>query len=229
MPTARAVPSPRSAHGCSEAASETRKRGRRVAIADPFDVTMRLCRGGLPEVDKRALRAELRSTRAAFPARSLPVQPAFLARLTPGQAIATYTPIRGEPDPAPFAVAALAAGCTLTLPHVVDRATPLRFLAWSGEDLTPGPFGLANPHPHWAEVVPDIVLTPLVGFDRQGNRVGQGAGHYDRAFSACPNAWRVGLAWSVQDVAVLEPDPWDIPLHAIATEKEWIVPMRNRP
>lgn len=174
-------------------------------------------------MNKPALRASLRAIRDAFHPQPLPVPPSFRDRLIPGRIVATYAPAAGEPDPAPFAHAAIAAGCTLALPHVVDRATPLRFLAWSGEDLTPGPFGLANPHPHWAEVAPDIVLTPLVGFDRQGNRLGQGAGHYDRAFAAHPAAWRIGVAWSVQEVAALAPDPWDMPLHAIATEKEWIV------
>ena len=172
--------------------------------------------------DKRPLRAALRATRDAFRPQPIPVAPAFLARLAPGRIIATYAFMRGEPDPAPLAQAAAAAGCTLALPHVVDRATPLRFLAWEDAALAPGPFGLRNPHPHWAEVAPDIVLTPLVGFDRRGNRIGQGAGHYDRAFAAYPAAWRIGIGWSVQEVPTLEPDPWDVPLHAIATEKEWI-------
>lgn len=171
---------------------------------------------------KRALRARLRADRDAVPPQVLPVPAAFLARLSPGLVVATYVPMHGEADPAPLAEAAVAAGCTLALPHVVDRATPLRFLAWGAEDLAPGPFGLRNPHPHWAEVAPDVILTPLVGFDRRGNRVGQGAGHYDRAFAAHPAAWRVGVAWSVQEVDALGPDPWDVPLHAIATEKEWI-------
>ena len=74
-----------------------------------------------------------------------------------------------------------------------------------------------------AELTPDIVLTPLVGFDRRGTRLGQGAGHYDRAFAAHPAAWRVGIAWSVQEVDALPADAWDVPLHAIATEREWIV------
>ena len=60
--------------------------------------------------------------------------------------------------------------------------------------------------------------------DRRGNRLGQGAGQYDRAFAAHPAAWRIGVAWSVQQVDALAPDPWDVPLHAIVTESEWIVP-----
>jgi 5-formyltetrahydrofolate cyclo-ligase len=133
--------------------------------------------------------------------------------------------VGGEADPAPLVRAAADAGCALALPHVVDRATPLRFLAWDVEvALAEGPFGLRQPAAHAAERTPDIILTPLLAFDRAGNRLGQGAGHYDRAFAAHPGAWRVGVAWAVQRVGSLAPDPWDVPLHAIATDQDWIVP-----
>jgi 5-formyltetrahydrofolate cyclo-ligase len=175
--------------------------------------------------DKQALRTALRAARAAAPRAPVVVPRAFLDRLAPGMIVATYVPIGGEADPAPLARAALAAGARLALPHVVDRATPLRFLAWAEEiALAEGPFGLRQPAPHHDEIAPAVILTPLVGFDRRGNRVGQGAGHYDRAFAAHPDAWRVGVALAGQETAPLTPDPWDMPLHAIATEKEWIVP-----
>ena len=174
---------------------------------------------------KRARRRQLRATRAAM-AGTPPFAPppAFLQRLRPCM-IATYRPIGGEVDPALFDAAAVAAGARLALPLVVDRPTPLRFLlVQPGEPLADGPFGLLNPPAHWPQVRPDLILTPLIGFDRRGNRLGQGAGHYDRAFAEYPDAWRVGLAWSVQEVEALQPDPWDVPLHAIVTEKEWIEP-----
>ena len=115
------------------------------------------------------------------------------------------------------------AGCALALPHVTSRAAPIRFLSWETEaELALGPFGLRQPAESATELRPDIILTPLVGFDRALNRLGQGAGHYDRAFAAFPEAWRVGIAWSVQQVPMLPLDPWDAPLHAIATEQEWL-------
>jgi len=139
--------------------------------------------------------------------------------------VASYVPVGGEADPNPLQSAATAAGCRLVLPHVVDKPTPLRFLAWHVEmALAAGPFGLRQPAEDAQMAIPDIILTPLVGFDRRGHRLGQGAGHYDRAFAALPRAWRIGVAWSVQEVDELPSDPWDVPLHAIATEKEWITP-----
>ncbi len=110
-------------------------------------------------------------------------------------------------------------GCRLALPHVTDRATPIRFLLWNpGDPLVPGPFGLSQPeNPH--EVAHDVILTPLIGFDARLNRLGQGAAHYDRAFARYPDAWRVGVAWSVQQVPAIPTDIWDVPLHAVITEE----------
>lgn len=177
-------------------------------------------------MDKRAERARLRAARDGFDRlRSVPVYPALAERLRPGLVVASYVPIGSEADPAPLARAALEAGCIVALPHVVDRATPIRFLAWATDlPLDAGPFGLSQPAASAPELAPDMILTPLLGFDRRGNRIGQGAGHYDRAFALHPAAWRVGVAWSVQEVEAIAPDPWDVPLHAIATEREWITP-----
>lgn len=177
---------------------------------------------------KKALRAALRARRDAFAAGAdvaIPVDPAFRALLAPGMIVASYVPVGGEADPAPLERVAIARGCRLALPQVIDRATPLRFaLHDPGALLIPGPFGGLRQPPECApEAAPDVVLTPLVGFDRALNRIGQGAGHYDRAFAAFPDARRIGIAWSVQEIDIIQPDPWDVPLHAIATEREWIV------
>ncbi|KQU62349.1 5-formyltetrahydrofolate cyclo-ligase [Sphingomonas sp. Leaf339] len=172
---------------------------------------------------KRALRARLRAIRDAAPPASMVVPDAFAARLSPGLIVASYIAMGGEADPAPLDRVAADAGCRLALPHVVDRPTPIRFLD-ARRALVDGPFGLRQPDAGAAELAPDIILTPLVGFDRRGNRLGQGAGHYDRAFAAYPAAWRIGIAHAAQEVPSLTPDPWDVPLHAILTEQEWIVP-----
>ncbi|MDB5738517.1 MAG: 5-formyltetrahydrofolate cyclo-ligase, partial [Sphingomonas bacterium] len=57
-----------------------------------------------------------------------------------------------------------------------------------------------------------------------GNRLGQGGGYYDRWFEGHPDAMRVGIAWSVQELPAVPRDVWDMPLHAVATEKEWMCP-----
>ena len=144
---------------------------------------------------------------------------AFVERLAFGTVVASYMPIGSEADPAMLAAAAAERGCRLALPYVVDRASPIRFIAWHGEEaLTDGPFGLRQPE-SGEEVAPDVILTPLIGFDARLNRLGQGAAHYDRAFARYPDAWRVGVAWSVQQVPAIPTDIWDVPLQAVITEE----------
>jgi len=179
-----------------------------------------------PAIDKLALRARIRATRDAFHAAASPAltPPApFLALLKPGLTVTAYIPVGSETDPAPLTRAALAAGCRIALPHVTTRAAPMRFLAWDpAENLHPGPFGLSQPHAESPVLVPDIILTPLLAFDAKLDRLGQGAGYYDRAFAQFPDALRIGVAWSVQQVNTLPTDAWDMPLHAIITECGWI-------
>ncbi len=101
----------------------------------------------------------------------------------------------------------------------------MRFLVWRpGEPLEAGPAGLLQPAADGEMVEPDVMLLPLIGFDRGLHRLGQGAGYYDRACAGLPDARRIGLGWNVQEWAALPCDPWDVPLHAVATQREWIEP-----
>ena len=139
------------------------------------------------------------------------------------KSVATYLPIGSEMDTAPIIAELQKTGTQIALPHVISRSSPLRFLAWApGTQLAAGPFGLRQPREDAQELTPDVILTPLLGFDRSGNRIGYGAGHYDRAFAAHPNARRIGIAWSFQEIEHVPADAWDIPLHAVATERELI-------
>lgn len=173
--------------------------------------------------EKRVIRARMRAERNEFAMASDAVispPPALLERLTLGTVVASYIPVGSEADPTALAATARAAGCTLALPYVESREAEMRFLAWTESDpLAPGPFGLRQPAPSAVELTPDIILTPLVAFDDSLNRLGQGAGHYDRAFARCPDAWRVGVAWAMQQLLALDIEEWDVPLHAVVTEK----------
>lgn len=177
-------------------------------------------------IDKKALRARIRAERDRFFASARPAitpPPCFLALLTSGLTVTSYVPIGSEADPSPLARAAVEAGCSIALPHVTTRSAPMRFLAWDTEAaLQAGPYGLHQPASEASALVPDIILTPLLAFDAKLDRLGQGAGYYDRAFAQFPHARRIGVAWSVQQVDTLPTDPWDMPLHAIITETGWI-------
>jgi len=178
------------------------------------------------KIDKPALRAHIRATRDAFVAGNPPplaVPAAFRECLSHGLTVTSYVPMGSEADPSPLARAASDAGCVLALPHITVRSQPMRFLAWETEAaLEAGPFGLTQPAADAIELRPDIILTPMLAFDAKLDRLGQGAGYYDGAFARLPDAWRVGVAWSVQQVDDLPVEPWDMPLHAVVTEQGWI-------
>ena len=183
--------------------------------------------------DKARLRAELRARRDAFVAGLDSAERAFAFRTPPtplraliGQArcVAGYRPAGSEADPSALLAWAAEQGKTVALPYVERRSVPMRFLRWApGEPLKPGPFGLEQPDIARAdEVAPDLFLAPLLGFDRRLHRLGQGAGFYDRAFARYPDAVKIGVAWTVQELDWTPDDPWDVPLDAVLTEREWI-------
>lgn len=172
--------------------------------------------------EKRTLRARMRSLRDEFAMTIggvIEASPALIERFAPGAIVSSYIPVGSEADPSAIAFAAAERGCTIVLPHVTSRESTIRFHVWKpGEPLIAGPLGLQQPSTDGAEAEPHIVLTPLLAFDSALNRLGQGAGHYDRVFERLPDAWRIGVAWSVQQVEALVIDPWDVPLHGLVTE-----------
>jgi 5-formyltetrahydrofolate cyclo-ligase len=147
----------------------------------------------------------------------------LMALLGPGKILAGYIAKDSEADPSSILSEAHRMGCEIALPHVTGRSAPMRFLRWTpGNPLIPGPFGLEQPPSDAKTCNPDVALVPLVAFDGRLMRLGQGAGHYDRALSILGNTTAVGLAWSVQMAPALIIDPWDIPLDAVLTEQSWI-------
>jgi 5-formyltetrahydrofolate cyclo-ligase len=147
----------------------------------------------------------------------------LLAFLTPGTTLAGYIAKDSEADPSSILRAAHQLGCEICLPHVTSRSAPMQFLRWTpGDALVPGPFGLLQPPDTSNPCQPDVALVPLVAFDGRLMRLGQGAGHYDRALSILDGTVAVGLAWSIQMAPALLTDPWDVPLDAVLTEKSWI-------
>jgi 5-formyltetrahydrofolate cyclo-ligase len=189
-----------------------------------------------PEVsdDKQTLRTIARQRRQNFVATIDPlahrlafkVIPSPLARLLEGRdRVALYLAKDEEAPAQRLAAALITAGKTLCLPRVIDRLGSMDFQRWQPDDqLFPGPFGTSHPEPGGGAVAPDAIIAPLLGFDREMNRLGQGGGYYDRAFARHPDALRIGLAWSIQEHDSLPADPWDLPLDAVLTEIAFIAP-----
>ncbi|CAN5316956.1 5-formyltetrahydrofolate cyclo-ligase [soil metagenome] len=182
--------------------------------------------------DKDLLRSIARQRRQSFVASldSLAHRLAFKAVPSPltrlvadARTVALYVPLDEEAPVLRLAAPLEAMGKSLCLPRVIDRLGGMEFHRWAKDDqLYPGPFGTSHPEPGGGSVAPDAIIAPLLGFDRAMNRLGQGGGYYDRAFARYPDARRIGIAWSVQEHDSLPADVWDMPLHAIVTEIEFI-------
>ena len=110
----------------------------------------------------------------------------------------------------------------LALPVVVERDRHLDFRAWSpGDDLEAGDHGTWHPYPSAPLVVPDVVLVPLLAFDRAGWRLGYGGGYYDRTLQGLRRAapvTTIGIGFAAQEVMTVPHDGHDQRLDWIATE-----------
>ena len=139
----------------------------------------------------------------------------------PGDVVSAYWPIRSEIDPRPLLFALHEAGCRMALPAIVDGALEFRELTRTGE-LEPAGFGTSAPRAGAPVLDPAIVLAPLAAFDAAGNRVGYGAGHYDRALATMRERGLhplvVGLAHAAQEVGAVPAEPHDVPLDGVLCE-----------
>ncbi len=133
---------------------------------------------------------------------------------------AGYFPVHDELDPVPFLEALHAQGLRTALP-VVKPGPDLVFREWSpGAPLERGKFGVKHPGDEHPELMPDIVLVPLLAFDRKGNRLGYGAGYYDAALRRMRRRGLVaaiGIAFDEQEFPEIPQEPQDEPLDAILT------------
>ena len=168
---------------------------------------------------REALSDEQRAAAAeAMAERKLPFE------IAPGMIVSGYSPIRSEIDPVPLMRKLASQGARLALPAVMARGKSLAFRAWSPEDrLMLGALGIPEPSPAAAEVIPDIMLVPLAAFDRQGHRIGYGAGHYDFTLAHLRKAkviTAIGTAFSVQEIKAVPALPHDVALDYVLTEKK---------
>ena len=104
----------------------------------------------------------------------------FPVPIKPGIVVSGFMPLKTEINPLPLMKTLADAGATLALPKIARRGQPLIMRAWPwGAPLDTGQWGIREPKADSPEVEPDILLVPLLAFDRSGQRIGYGAGYYD--------------------------------------------------
>ena len=132
--------------------------------------------------------------------------------------VSVYLPIRGEPDLRPWMHEQVQRGTRIALPVAVELHRPLVFREWRPH--APLARGLWNiPYPaEGVELTPDAVLAPLVGFDREGYRLGNGGGFFDRTLAVLrPRPLAIGVGYAFTQIETIFPQPHDIPMDWIVT------------
>ncbi len=148
----------------------------------------------------------------------------FVSALRPelGTVVSGFLPIGSEIDVLPALEAARGAGCKICLPCVIAPAQPLEFRLWSpGDPLVTEAFGTKAPADSAPAVAPDILIVPMLAFDRAGYRLGYGGGFYDRSLEALrrtKTVTAVGIAFAGQEVDIVPRGVYDQPLDWIVTE-----------
>jgi 5-formyltetrahydrofolate cyclo-ligase len=198
-----------------------------------------LAGSGAPVNDRDSLREGLRAQRARLSpseriaaasgvAGALERLPEFVV----DQKVAGYWAIGGE-LPLHVAVGALSAREQRYYLPVLQPQRRLRFAPWRvGAGLQANRFGIPEPRCDDADLLDpaqiDLVLVPMLGFDRRGHRLGTGAGYYDRSFAFLQGLARparpvlVGIGYSFSEQAMLPAESWDIQMDFVATERELI-------
>ena len=144
--------------------------------------------------------------------------------------VGLFMPIGSEIDPTSLAGGLRAKNLTLALPVTIGR-TGMLFRQWLEHDiLVDAGFGTRGPDRDAPEVIPDCLVMPLLAFDDNGNRLGYGAGHYDRYISERIILGRrpllIGLAYSIQQLDNVPIGRYDLPLDMIATDQGMVTPAR---
>jgi 5-formyltetrahydrofolate cyclo-ligase len=156
----------------------------------------------------------------AIAARGMPVEVAA------GMVVSGYSAVKSEISPLPLLRRCADVGAALALPVVVGRGHPLVMRAWSfGAPLKSGVWGIREPTPQAQEAFPDILIVPLLAFDRSGHRIGYGAGYYDMTITklrAMKPVTAIGIAFAAQEIDKVPTTTRDAALDLVLTEREII-------
>jgi 5-formyltetrahydrofolate cyclo-ligase len=181
---------------------------------------------------KAALRREMSARRDALPASQRQAAAETVAARTfpvavgPGAIVSGFMPLKSEINPLHLLRKLADAGARLALPTIAGRGHPLSMRAYAfGDALHSGQWGIREPLPDAPPVAPDILLVPLLAFDRRGHRLGFGAGYYDMTLTALRAKKRIvaiGIGFAAQEIAEVPTTPRDARLDLMLTEQETI-------
>ncbi|MFL6798792.1 MAG: 5-formyltetrahydrofolate cyclo-ligase [Xanthobacteraceae bacterium] len=176
-------------------------------------------------VDAAARRDALAQTERSAAAQAIAGRP-FPCPVRATSIVSGFMPLKSEINPLPLLRRLAQSGAQLALPVVAGRGKPLIMRSYAiGDQLASGPWGIREPMPDAPEVLPNIVIIPLLAFDRRGNRLGYGAGYFDMTLTALRSKKPIiaaGIAFAEQEVASVPTGPRDARLDLVLTQHEVI-------
>ena len=181
---------------------------------------------------KSNLRRAMRAQRDALPpdlrsaaAKAIAARP-FPFAVPAGTTVSGFMPMQSEINPLPLMKKLAVAGVQLALPVTGLRGQPLVMRAWTwGEPLASGVWGIREPRPEARPLDPDVLLVPLLAFDRAGARLGYGGGYYDLTLARLRShkpVIAVGFAFAFQEIDRVPTTARDAMLDLVLTEREVI-------
>jgi 5-formyltetrahydrofolate cyclo-ligase len=185
-----------------------------------------------PAAEKAILRREATARRDALPAaerqqaaEAIAARP-FPVAVPSGAIVSGFMPLKSEINPLPLMRKLAEAGAQLALPAVAGKGQPLIMRAWAfGAPLASGVWGIREPMADAPAVDPDVLIVPLLAFDRRGDRLGYGAGYYDMTLTALrarKPVVAVGIGYAAQEVDRVPTTPRDARLDLVLTDRETI-------
>jgi 5-formyltetrahydrofolate cyclo-ligase len=187
-----------------------------------------------PSIAKAALRKEALARRGhiteietqAFAQRLANVGAGFVAEKQ-AAIVAAFWSIGTEPPTFQLLENLARHAVATALPVVQESAAPLMFRLWKpGEPLAEAKWGIKEPLASAPEVLPDVLFVPVAAYDRAGNRLGYGAGFYDRTLAklrAMKTITAIGVAYDILEMAAIPTEAGDEKLDYVLTNHEWIV------
>ena len=139
--------------------------------------------------------------------------------MPPSAVISFYWPFKGELNLRNWIVGLIERGFRSALPVVVEKGRPMIFRLWDPDiRMERGIWNIPVPA-DTPQVAPDVVIAPLVGFDRAGFRLGYGGGYFDRTLAQFEEQpVTVGVGYAASELPTIFPQPHDLPLQLIVTE-----------
>ncbi|WP_417550518.1 5-formyltetrahydrofolate cyclo-ligase [Methylophaga sp.] len=133
--------------------------------------------------------------------------------------IGFYWPVRGEIDCRDFICGLIKQGWQAALPKIIDSKQALQFRRWSPESIMQAEVWDIPVPQNTAVTQPDVLIIPLVGFDNELHRLGNGGGFYDRTLAVSAKPLSIGIGYQWMQLNSIHPQPHDVPMDLIVTEE----------